>query len=81
LNAVLSPDDRWDRLQPPCDPTNGLSGNRKWMDGWMDGNLNATTIKDCTIPTKYSTFLYQLKKIRKTATGFFRAGHKTPNNI
>jgi len=31
----LSPDDRWDRLQPPRDPTHGLSGNRKWMDGWV----------------------------------------------
>jgi len=30
----LSPDDRWDRLQPPLDPTDGLSGYRKWMDGW-----------------------------------------------
>ena len=29
----LSPDDRWDRLQPPCDPIDGLSGYRKWMDG------------------------------------------------
>jgi len=28
----LSPDDRWDRLQPPRDPTVGLSGYRKWMD-------------------------------------------------
>jgi len=25
----LLPDDRWDRLQPPCDPTDGLSGYRK----------------------------------------------------
>ena len=25
-------DDRWDRLQPPRDPTDGLSGYRKWMD-------------------------------------------------
>jgi len=25
----LSPDDRWDRLQPPRDPTDGLSGCRK----------------------------------------------------
>jgi len=25
------PDDRWDRLQPPHDPTDGLSGYRKWM--------------------------------------------------
>jgi len=32
----LSPDDRWDRLQPPCDPTNGLSRYRKWMDGCSD---------------------------------------------
>ena len=23
---------QWDRLQPPCDPTDGLSGYRKWMD-------------------------------------------------
>ena len=32
----LSPEDCWDRLQPPRDPTEGLSG-RKWMDGcgWM----------------------------------------------
>ena len=28
----LSPDDRWDRLQPPRDPTDGLSEYRKWMD-------------------------------------------------
>ena len=25
----LSPNDSWDRLQPPCDPTDGLSGYRK----------------------------------------------------
>jgi len=31
----LSPNDCWDRLQPPCDPTEGLSGYRKWMDGWI----------------------------------------------
>ena len=30
----LSPDDRWDRLQPLRDPTDGLSKHRKWMDGW-----------------------------------------------
>jgi len=30
----LSPYDRWNRLQPPRDPTDGLSGYRKWMDGW-----------------------------------------------
>ena len=32
----LSPDDRWNRLQPPRDPTEGLSRYGKWMDGWMD---------------------------------------------
>jgi len=30
----LSPDDRWDRLQPPRDPTDGLSAYSKWMNGW-----------------------------------------------
>ena len=30
----LSPDDRWERLQPPCDPTDGLHGIE---NGWMDG--------------------------------------------
>ena len=29
----LSPNERWDRLQPPREPTDGLSGYRKWMDG------------------------------------------------
>jgi len=29
----LPPDDRWDRLQPPRDPTDGLSGYWRWMDG------------------------------------------------
>ena len=28
----LSPDDRWDRLQPPRDPTDGLDGIE---NGWM----------------------------------------------
>ena len=37
----LSPDDRWDSLQPPRDSTDGLSGYRKWMDGL-----------ECTIPHK-----------------------------
>jgi len=27
----LSPNDHWDRLQPPRDLTNGLSEYRKWM--------------------------------------------------
>jgi len=26
---------RWDRLQPPRNPTDGLSGYRKWMDGFF----------------------------------------------
>ena len=30
---ISVPDDRWDRLQPPRNPTDGLSGYRKWMDG------------------------------------------------
>jgi len=30
----LSPDDCWDRLQPPRDPTDGLDGIE---NGWMDG--------------------------------------------
>ncbi|KAM4530827.1 myosin binding protein Ca isoform 3-T3 [Odontesthes bonariensis] len=30
----LSPIDRWDRLQPPCDPTDGFSSIE---NGWMDG--------------------------------------------
>ena len=30
----LSPDDCWDRLQPPRDPTDGLTVQK--MDGWMD---------------------------------------------
>ena len=34
----LSPEDCWDRLQPPRDPTEGLSG-RKWMDGWNPVHL------------------------------------------
>ena len=33
----LSPDDRWDRLQPPRDPTDGLDGIE---NGWMDELLN-----------------------------------------
>jgi len=31
----LSPNDGWDRLQPPRDPTVRLSGYRKWMDGCL----------------------------------------------
>ena len=51
----LSPDDRWDRLQPPRDPTDELSGYRKWMDGWMDGKYN---IKNTiTVITPYSIIL------------------------
>ena len=42
------PDDRRDRLQPPRDPTDGLSGYRKWMDGWfisLKVNQNITNKK------------------------------------
>ena len=31
----LLPDDRWDRLQPPRDPTDGLSRYKKWLDGLL----------------------------------------------
>jgi len=31
----LSPDDSWDRLQPSRDPTDELSGYRKWMDDFF----------------------------------------------
>ena len=36
----LSPDDRWERLQPSRDPTDGVSGYRKWMYGfdWITMN-------------------------------------------
>ena len=38
----LSPDDCWDRLQPPRDPTNGLDGiENGWMDE-LDGKLEKT---------------------------------------
>ena len=40
----LSPNDRWDRLQPPRDPTDGLSGYRKWMDGWKTVSKRESTI-------------------------------------
>ena len=32
----LTPDDSWDRLQPPRDLTDGLSAYRKLMNEWMD---------------------------------------------
>ena len=47
----LSPDDCWDRLQPPRDPTDGLSGYRKWMDGW-DGQYNHTQTYTLHSPLK-----------------------------
>jgi len=39
----LLPDNHWDRLQPPSDPTDRLSGYRKWMDGSL--------IKTCLCPS------------------------------
>ena len=30
----LSPDDRWDRLQPPPRPDRRIRRYKKWMDGW-----------------------------------------------
>jgi len=32
----LSPDDHWDRLQPPRDPTDGLDSIE---NGWMDDQV------------------------------------------
>ena len=39
---------RWDRLQPPRDPTDGLSGCRKWMDGSKWKTFCQLTSKDAT---------------------------------
>ena len=36
----LSPNDRWDRLKSPRDPTDRISSYRKWMDGWMGFTIN-----------------------------------------
>ena len=47
-----SPDDSWDRLQPPCDPTDRLSGYRK-MDGWME-LTRAVNISYTYNPTRQS---------------------------
>ena len=55
----LSPDDHWDRLQPPRDPTDGLSGYRKWMDGWM--------IHPSVIPIRKSPFC---QKDYNASTGY-----------
>ena len=44
----LSPDDHWDRLQPPRDPTNGLSSYRKLMNGLMDGLMITGFIENAT---------------------------------
>ena len=41
----LLPEYCWDRLHPHCDPTDGLNGYRKWMDGY----LNGTCTCDCHI--------------------------------
>jgi len=45
----LSPDDPWARLQPPRDPTDGLSGYRKWMDVW-------TMLSGKTLPSSGDPF-------------------------
>jgi len=34
----FSPNDRWDRLLQPHDLTDGLSGYRKWMDGFPESH-------------------------------------------
>ena len=40
----LSPDDRWDRLQPPRDPTDVLDGIEKWMDGCLISEIDLKVI-------------------------------------
>jgi len=59
----LSPDDRWDRLQPPCTPTDGLSGYRKWMDGFSAGLIvfncySCVLIKQEQETEKYDTYIF-----------------------
>ena len=39
--AVISPN----RLKSPHDPTDGLSGYRKWMDGWISYSIDQYVIK------------------------------------
>ena len=41
--CTLSPDDRWDRLQPPRDLTDGLVGIE---NGWMDISFGLFVISD-----------------------------------
>jgi len=64
----LSPNDRWDRLQPPCNPTDGLSGYRKWMAGWIDiqyaVKVSATVICSFYIVTSPQQNLLILYHIR-----------------
>jgi len=55
--GCASPDDRWDRLQPPCDPTDGLDGIE---NGWMDGCVTLcirVCVSLCLVPVCSSTFL------------------------
>jgi len=44
----LSPDDRWDRLQPPRDPTDGLSRYRRRMEVHASPCSDARTLDSCT---------------------------------
>ena len=51
----LSPNDSWDKLQPLREPTVGLSGYRKWMDGfdWIMIIMNWTLIGlNWTVPLR-----------------------------
>jgi len=54
----LSPDDHWDMLQPPRDPTDGLSGYRKWMDGLVQF-IHTEPIKKTNILAKETNRLHR----------------------
>ena len=62
----LSPDDCWDRLQPPHDPTDGVSRCRKWIDGWTDG----LSINNFTLTGPFDFFVYQVETLLNTNSTF-----------
>jgi len=45
---------------PPPDPTDGLSGYRKWMDGWMDVFKSVLHLCDFCIVDNALIFLLKL---------------------
>ena len=69
LGPRLSPDDRWDRLQPPRDPTDGLSGYRKWMDGFLP-DCNGKLILICIV-LSVTVYDLQMTKLQGTTLPCF----------